>query len=137
MNWSKWFIRQSTFCQQNIRFKTYFVIIVMGILLWKWQKILGLLEVLLWHKNVLYLKIMLHLGHTSRISNTSVDNATDLDIGMLIYNLLEYTYNYSMTWGSFWNYYRDEVNNLNDNALDGKSFNYKTKRTGKTDARPA
>ena len=80
---------------------------------------------------------MLHLGHTSRISNTSVDNATDLDIGMLIYNLLEYTYNYSMTWGSFWNYYRDEVNNLNDNALDGKSFNYKTKRTGKTDARPA
>ena len=36
-----------------------------------------------------------------------------------------------MTSGSLWNYYRDEVDNVNDNALDGKSFKYKTKITCK------
>ena len=38
---------------------------------------------------------------------------------MSVYNLLEYSDNYSMTSGSLWNYYRDEVNdaaNENDNA---------------------
>ena len=28
-----------------------------------------------------------------------------------MYNLLEYSDNYSMTSGSLWNYYRDELNN--------------------------
>ena len=39
--------------------------------------------------------------------------------------------------GSLWNYYRDEVNNVKDNASHGKSFKYNTKITGKTEARPA
>ena len=30
---------------------------------------------------------------------------------MPMYNLLEYSKNYSKTIGSFWNYYRDEPNN--------------------------
>ena len=29
---------------------------------------------------------------------------------MPMYNLLEYSNNYSMTSGSLWNYYRDEIN---------------------------
>ena len=39
-----------------------------------------------------------------------MDNAEDLDIAIAIYNLLEYTEDYSITSGSLWNYYRDEVN---------------------------
>ena len=40
----------------------------------------------------------------SKINNTFVDNAKDLDIVMPMYNLLEYSDNYSMTSGSLWNY---------------------------------
>ena len=43
----------------------------------------------------------------SKISNTFIDNTGDLDIVMLMYNLLEYTENYSMTSGCLWN--RDEM----------------------------
>ena len=43
-------------------------------------------------------------------NNAFIDNEEDLDIGMAMYNLLEYSKNYSMTSGSLSNYYRDEVN---------------------------
>ena len=56
----------------------------------------------------------------------------DLDIVMSMYNLLEYSQNYSMTSRSLWNYYRDEINNVNDNASDYKLCKYKTKIEGKT-----
>ena len=42
----------------------------------------------------------------SRINNTIIDNAEDLDVVMSMYNLLEYNKNYSKTTGSFRNYYR-------------------------------
>ena len=54
-----------------------------------------------------------------------------------MYNLLEYSQNYSMTSGSFWNYYRDEIDDVNDNASDGRSFKYKTKIVGKTPEKPS
>ena len=57
----------------------------------------------------------------SKINNTFIDNAEDLDIVMPMYNLLEYSDNYSMTSGSLWNYYRDEIN---DDANEIKSFEY-------------
>ena len=46
--------------------------------------------------------------------------------------------NYSMTSGSLWNYYRDKIDNVNvnDDASDGKSFEYNTKRVGETLERP-
>ena len=53
------------------------------------------------------------------------------------YNLLEYSDNYSMTSGNLWNYYRDEVDNVNDNSSDSKSFKCETKITVKTKERPA
>ena len=37
-----------------------------------------------------------------------------------------------MTSGSLWNNYRKKIDDVNDNASDGKSFKYKTKIIGKT-----
>ena len=72
----------------------------------------------------------------SKINSTLVDNAEDLDIVMPMYNLLEYSQNYSMTSGSLWNYYKHEIDDVDDNASDGKSFRYKTKIVGNTQERP-
>ena len=63
----------------------------------------------------------------SKVNSTLTDNAENLDIVMPMYNLLEYSQNYSMTSGSLWNYYRDKIDDVDDNASDGKSFEYKTK----------
>ena len=46
----------------------------------------------------------------SKINNTLIDNAEDLDIVMPMYILTEYSKNYSKTTGILWNYYRDETN---------------------------
>ena len=81
----------------------------------------------------------------SKINNTFIDNAEDLDIVMPIYNLLAYSDNYSMTSGRLWNYYRDKVNgSANDNngannyrtnkdkTITSKSFEYKKNLIGRT-----
>ena len=76
----------------------------------------------------------------SKINNTQIDNAEYIDIVMPMYNLIEYSDNYSKTSGSLWQYCKDipAVNNNGDivdfngaNATD--SFNFKTKITGQTD----
>ena len=63
---------------------------------------------------------------------------------MPMYSLLEYSDNYSMTSGSLWNYYRDEVNDdendkdnnnnmINDNkTITSESFKYNIKLKGIT-----
>ena len=75
-----------------------------------------------------------------QINKTQVDNAKNIGIVMLLYNLIEYSGNYSKTSGSLWQYCKDmpAVNNNGDivdfngaNATD--SFNFKTKITGQTD----
>ena len=65
----------------------------------------------------------------SRINNTDIDNAHDIDIVMPMYNFIEYSDNYSKTSGSLWQYYNDIPNN---NIVDSKSFKSKVKITGKT-----
>ena len=78
----------------------------------------------------------------SKINNTLIDNAEDLDIVIPMYNLLEYSKNYRKTTGSLWNYYRDEPNsgiggrnnNVNYSIKDSKSFDYKTSITGKLES---
>ena len=65
----------------------------------------------------------------NKIDNTEIDNAKDIDIVMPMYNLIEYSDNYSKTSGSLWQYYKDEPN---DNIADSESFNSKVKITGKT-----
>ena len=75
----------------------------------------------------------------SKINNTLIDNAEDLDIVMTMYNLIEYGKNYSKTTGSLWDYYRDETNsgagsennNVNYSIKDSKHFDYKTSIIGK------
>ena len=85
----------------------------------------------------LHLKIMLHLDHAfQKLNSTPIDNAEDLDMVMPMCNLLEYSQNYSMTAASLWNCYRDEIDDVDDNISDGKSFKYKTKIVGKTPVRP-
>ena len=49
----------------------------------------------------------------SRINNIDTDNAQDIDIVMAMYNLIEYSDNYSKTSGSLWQYYKDDLNHLN------------------------
>ena len=65
----------------------------------------------------------------NRINNTEIDNAKHIDIVMPMYNLIEYSDNYSETSGSLFQYFKDVPN---DNLTDSKSFKYKVKITGKT-----
>ena len=67
----------------------------------------------------------------SRINNTHIDNAQDIDILMSMYNLIEYSDNYSRTSASLWQYYKDDPNNIITNS---ESFKSKVKITGKTPA---
>ena len=46
----------------------------------------------------------LFISCITRINNTLVDNAEELDIVMPMYNLVEYSKNYSKTTGRLWNY---------------------------------
>ena len=64
----------------------------------------------------------------SRINNTDIDNAQDIDIVMPMYNLVEYSNNYSKTSGSLWQYYKE---NRNNNIIESESFKSKIKVTGK------
>ena len=45
-----------------------------------------------------------------RINNKDIDNAQDIDIVMPMYNLIEYSDNYSKTSGSLWQYYKEDTN---------------------------
>ena len=65
----------------------------------------------------------------SKINDAEIDNAQDIDIVMPMYNLIEYSNNYSKTSGSLWQYYKDEPN---DNLANSESFKSKVKITGKT-----
>ena len=70
----------------------------------------------------------------SKINSTLIDSAEDLDIVMLMYNLLEYSQNYSMALGSLWNY-RDKFDDPDDNASDGQYINIKQKNSRKNTAK--
>ena len=45
----------------------------------------------------------------TKTNNMFVDNAENPNIVKSMYSLLDYSDNYSMTSGSLWNYYRDEM----------------------------
>ena len=75
----------------------------------------------------------------SKINNTQIDNTEYIVIVMPMYNLIEYSENYSKTSGSLWQYCKDipAVNIAGDtiaftatNTTD--SFKFKTKVTGHT-----
>ena len=77
-----------------------------------------------------------------KINNTQVDNAKENDMVIPIYNLIEFTDNYSNISGSLWRYYRHEpsLNSGENNIVDfttvnpgSKSFRFKQKITNETD----
>ena len=75
----------------------------------------------------------------SKINNTQIDKATDIDIVMPKYNLIEYSDNYAKTTGSLWQYCKDiparnnnQIVNFTANNLTD-SFNVKVKFTGQTE----
>ena len=67
-------------------------------------------------------------SYISKINNTFIYNAEDLGIVMLMLNLLQYSYNYSLKSGSLWNYYRDKVNDA-ANENDAANHRIKNKKT--------
>ena len=75
----------------------------------------------------------------SQINNTQAGNTKDLHIVMPMYNLIEYSDNYSKTSGSLWKYCKDipavDKNNAIVNFIENSltdPFNFKVKMTGQT-----
>ena len=76
----------------------------------------------------------------SEINNTQIDNAKDIGIVMPMYNLIEYSDNYSKISENLWQYYRDEPFSNNNGAVadfpaDNNNralFKFKTKIAGRT-----
>ena len=71
------------------------------------------------NKSVIYRNCAPFINCKNEINNTEIDNDIDIDIVRSMYNLIEYSDNYSKTSGSLWQYYRDEPN---DNLADSESF---------------
>ena len=69
-----------------------------------------------------------------KLDGTTIDDAEDLDLVMLLHNLLECCSNYSDTTGSLKFYSKDEATNFDIDIADGifKSFKYKVKLLSKT-----
>ena len=78
------------------------------------------------------------ISSISKINGVLVENAEDLDIVMPMYNLLEYSKNYSKTSTSLWNTNDNTNDDTNDNngpnknVINSKFFKYKTSITGST-----
>ena len=91
------------------------------------------------NKKVIFKNCFLFTNYISKINNTQLNDAEYIDIVMLIYNLIEYSFNCSKTSGSLWQFCKDipAVNN-NGNIVDftiantTDSFKIKTKITGHT-----
>ena len=83
------------------------------------------------NKGILFKNCAPFINCISEINNTQIGNALDIDIVMPMYNLIEYSDNYSKTFGSLSQYYKYEPN---DNLTDSQLFKSKIKITGKTPA---
>ena len=91
------------------------------------------------NKKVIFKNCAPFTNCVSKINNTQIDNAEYIDIVMPMYNLIEYSDNYSKTSGSLWKYCKEipavndngNIADFNDpNATD--LFNFKTKIKGQT-----
>ena len=88
------------------------------------------------NKEVVFKNCTLFADCISEINNTQIDNAKYTNVLMSMYNLIQYSDNYSKTSGSLWQYYRDEpaltdagaITNLHA-ADNSDSFKFKHKLT--------
>ena len=73
---------------------------------------------------------------STEIDGTLVDETDFINITMPMYNLIEYSDNYSDTSGSLWQFKRDEIINNADvtNDNNAPSFKYKANLIGNTEA---
>ena len=73
--------------------------------------------------------------YRTEINETFVDEADFINITMPMYNLIEYSDNYSDTSGSLWQFKRDEITNNADVTNDNNalSFKYKASLFGNTE----
>ena len=71
----------------------------------------------------------------TEINETFVDDADFINIAMPMYNLIEYSDNYSDTSGNLWQFKRDEIINNADvtNDNNASSFKYKANLIGNTE----
>ena len=58
-------------------------------------------------KDVIFKKCAKLTDCIREINNAQIDNAKDIDVVLSMFNLKEYSDNYSKTSGSFWHSYRD------------------------------
>ena len=58
----------------------------------------------------------------TKIDETTIDDAENLNLFMLMYSLIEYSSNYSETTGSLWFYSKDEATNFNANIANTDNF---------------
>ena len=75
----------------------------------------------------------------THINDEDVGSAENLDVAMAMYNLIEYSDNYSDTSGSLWQFKRDEENMKNGNSANlttggSSSFKYKSSFIGESTA---
>ena len=93
------------------------------------------------NKKVIFKNFAPFISCISKINNTQIDDAEYTDLVMLMYNLIEYSDNYSKRSGSLWQYCKeipaiDDDGDIVDfngaNAID--SFDFKAKITGQTAA---
>ena len=143
MDQSKWFIRWSIFYQQKYKVANFEVKINLRdysdayIVMKGWVSVRGTNDANRRNKKLTFKNNAPFRSCISKINNTFVDNAEDDATVKPLYNLLEYSDNYSMASGSLWNYYRDEVNDyanenvnnfrISNKTTAGKSLAYKTK----------
>ena len=73
-------------------------------------------------KGVIFKSCAPFIKRINRINNTDTDNAQDIDIVMPMYNVIEYSGNYSKTSGSLWQYSKDDPN---DNITQSEYLNLK------------
>ena len=74
------------------------------------------------------------------IDGTTIDDAEDLDLVIPMYDLIEYSSNYSETTGSLWFYSKDKATDFYKNIANTDNFKpltYKAKLLGNTVAQPA
>ena len=62
------------------------------------------------NKGVIFKNCAPFIECISNINNTQIDNAKYIDVAMPMYNLIEYSDDYSKTLGSSLQYYRDDPN---------------------------
>ena len=92
------------------------------------------------NKKLIFKNCAPFINFISRVNNTEVDDAQDIDVVKPMYNLIKYSDTYSKISGSLWQFYRDETpidnnnNNIDfsDNNDNNISFKFKQQITGQT-----